>query len=164
MNTPEGQMTLEFSEVIGELSNNKTVEGKITASLISGGVQIKGHAETDMMLECDRCIVNYPYHADVDIEEVFITGSLSSAKEIELTQENFVEELKGRNEIDVTDLVYQSILLNLPSKKLCQEECPGTKEFQNLQVEKPVDPRLEVFKKLSEQETGNPQEKNDKNK
>ncbi|OGI18046.1 MAG: hypothetical protein A2287_08130 [Candidatus Melainabacteria bacterium RIFOXYA12_FULL_32_12] len=152
-NTPEGQLTLEFNEVINELGNDQPVDGEVTARLIPSGVQVEGHVETDMMLECDRCMVNYPYHVDVNIDEVFIKGNLSSAKEIELTQENFVEELKGRNEIDVTDLIYQSIILSIPSKNLCQEECPGTKEFQELQIEKPADPRLEVFKKLSEQES-----------
>jgi len=146
-------MTLEFNEKIEELNSENTVKGVLTASLISGGVRLEGHVETDLVLECDRCVEKYPYHADVDIDEIYVSGSLSTAKELELNESHFVEELRGKKEIDVTDLVYQSIILNIPSKRLCNEECPGSEGLQNM--EKPIDPRLEIFKKLSEEHKDN---------
>ena len=42
-----------------------------------------------------------------------------SHNEIELKNDNFVVELNNEGEIDITDLVYQSVILNLPSQKLC---------------------------------------------
>lgn len=60
-----------------------------------------------------------------------------------------MEELKGSKEIDMTDLIYQSIILNIPTQKLCKKECQGTEEFQRLTVEKSIDPRLQIFKNLS---------------
>lgn len=161
-NTPDGQLKLGFHEILSELGNNKPVDGEITARLIPGGVKVEGHVETDMTMECDRCMENFPYHAEADIDEVFIQGTLSSAKELELTDENFVEELRGKKEIDVTDLVYQTIILSTPSKKLCEEECPGTEEFQRLQEEKTIDPRLEIFKKLADQELNDKSDGNNK--
>ena len=159
---PENTITLGFHEVIEQLDNNKPVDGEITACLIPGGVKVEGHVETDLNLECDRCLENYPYHVDIDIDEIFIKGNLSSAKEIEISHENFVEELKGRSEIDITDLVYQSIILNTPSKKLCQEECPGTEELQQIQSEKPLDPRMEIFKKLYDEEISEDENKDNR--
>lgn len=148
----EDQITFEFHEVIKDLGNDNPVDGYITAKVIPGGIRIEGRVETDLIMECGRCLENYPYHSDVVIEEVFIHGSLSCAKEMELTEENFVEELKDRKEIDVTDLIYQTIILNNPSKKLCKEECSGPQDYQELQEEKSIDPRLEIFTKLYDQE------------
>lgn len=151
-NASGNQIIQDFHEILSEFNRDKPVVGVITARLIPGGLQIEGHVEVDMIFECDRCLDKYSYHADVDINEIFIRGNLSSAKEFELTQDNFVEELKDRNEIDVTDLVYQSIILNIPGKKICKEECSGNENFQKLESEQLIDPRLEIFKKLSNSE------------
>jgi uncharacterized protein len=154
-NSPDKTVTLEFDEVIGELNNNAPVKGQVTAMLISGGVKIEGHVETEITLDCDRCLESYPYYVDIDIDEIFVKDELSSAKEVELKQENFVEELKGRTKIDVTDLVYQTIILNIPTKKLCQEECTGSEELLELQADEETDPRLEIFKNLYKDDEDN---------
>jgi uncharacterized metal-binding protein YceD (DUF177 family) len=73
-------------------------------------------------------------------------------KEFEITRGNFVEELKGRKEIDMTDLIYQDIILNVPGKKLCDIKCPGSNELQRIQSEKPTDPRMQVFNKFFDEE------------
>ena len=49
-NRPEHRMTLEFNEKIEELNSENTVKGVLTASLISGGVRLEGHVETDLVL------------------------------------------------------------------------------------------------------------------
>lgn len=148
-NNPENQLTLEFNEIIDELGNNQKITGSITASLTTYGVDVKGFIETDLNLECDRCLKSYTYHVNIDFDEKFIRDNLASdeTKEIEITKENFVEELHGRKEIDITDLIYQSIILNIPSKKLCDVECPGNEAFQKLKDDISLDPRMQVFKK-----------------
>ncbi len=149
---PDKTITLNFNEKISELENDSPVSGTLTISSTGYGAEVEGHVATDIVLECDRCLERFTYHIDVDIDEKFVKDRIISEErnEIELTSEDFVEELKGSKEIDVTDLVYQSIILNVPTKKLCDIECEGTEEYQKLIKEKPIDPRLEIFKKLSD--------------
>ncbi|MFH0702610.1 MAG: YceD family protein [bacterium] len=161
-NLPENQITLNFHETISDLNNNTPINGVIIAYLTSYGVKIEGNIETDMILECDRCLKSYSCHININIDEKFVKDSiiLEGTRDLELTNENFVEELDNRSEIDITDLVYQYIILNLPGKKLCYSECPGTEEIQKLKTEKSLDPRLEVFKNILEKKPDNSKKTN----
>ena len=150
-NIPENFITYEFHEIIKRLENDRMADGSITVYKTGYGVRIEGHIETDIELQCDRCLDVYTYRVNINIDENFIEGTIGSdsTKEYELTQGEFVEELNGRKEIDITDLIYQSIIIDLPGKKLCRAECKGSKEFQSIHAEDEIDPRMEIFKKIS---------------
>lgn len=145
---PEKQKTIPFNEVIDSLENGNPVSGSITVTVLGPRVIVEGSAETDVMLECDRCLEQFPCHVVAEIYEIFLKGSLDTElkKEVELTEKSFVEELHGKNEINITDLIYQEIVLNIPSHKLCKEECEGGEFKQNDNNENIIDSRLEVFK------------------
>lgn len=152
-NNPEKQITVDFNEVISDLENDKPVVGTVTVMLTPYGIEIMGIVETDMILECDRCLKTYPYHLKIDINEELIKDNIvdSETKEFEITRGNFVEELKGRKEIDMTDIIYQDIILNIPGKKLCDIKCTGSEELLNIKSDKQLDPRMQAFKKFFEE-------------
>ena len=66
-------------------------------------------------------------------------------QEFELKDGQFVTDLNGAEEIDIYDLLYQSVILNLPNKKVCGINCNGDKF---LKEENLSDPRLDVFKNI----------------
>lgn len=152
-NSADGKLTLDFDEEISELDNARAY-GTLEVVDLYNQIKLTGLVHVNLSLECDRCLEIFNFPADVKIDETFVKGSIfdENIKELEITDENFVEELKDKDEIDLTDLVYQSIILNVPSKKLCKTECVGTQEYQNLKDEVILDPRLEVFKKFHERE------------
>ena len=78
---------------------------------------------------------------------MFAKNALSEdyAQETELKDGQFITDLNGAQEIDIYDLLYQSVILNLPNKKVCGINCNG-KEF--LKEEDLTDPRLDVFKNI----------------
>ena len=69
----------------------------------------------------------------------------NSFEEFEIKEGQFVTDLNGEKEIDIYDLLYQSVILNLPNKKVCGINCKG-REF--LEEQEIIDPRLEVFKNI----------------
>ena len=71
--------------------------------------------------------------------------SESYAQETEIKDGDFITDLNGAENIDIYDLLYQSVILNLPNKKVCGINCNG-KEF--LKQEDQTDPRMEVFKNI----------------
>ena len=150
-NLPEQRRDIYFEEKIYDLHNDKPVQGPIAVYLTNYGIEVTGHVQTKMMLECDRCLEKFEYDLEIDIDEKFVKDDLvfQDTKEFEIKEENFVEELKGRKEINITDLIYQSIILNIPTKKLCDIKCSGSEEFIKMKENKQIDPRLEIFRNLS---------------
>lgn len=70
----------------------------------------------------------FNYDLDFDIDEMYSKGSLlgdydESGQEFELKEGQFVTDLNGVKEIDIYDLLYQSVILNLPNKKVCGINC-----------------------------------------
>ena len=113
-------------------------------------IEITGNIKGTVTLECDLCLDKFNYDLDFDIDEMFSKGSLlgdyeDSGQEFELKEGQFVTDLDGAKEIDIYDLLYQSVILNIPNKKVCGINCKG-RNF--LSEENIPDPRLEVFKNI----------------
>jgi uncharacterized protein len=89
-------------------------------------ILVNGEVSTKVQLECSRCL---------DAIEILISAPIEST----LTSAEFIEnkeskELKGEDldlvtyegdEFSVDDIVAEPILLMLPLKPLCREECKG---------------------------------------
>lgn len=152
-NSTEKQLDFEFNEYIAELKTNSDVTGKLSVSLQPYGLKVWGHVTADLELECDRCLKKFSRTIQSDIEEEFLFGTLvpEGVKEYEIHNNGFVNELQGEDFLDLTDVVYQSILLELPSQLLCSDDCSGNeaqKIFKEGEIEV-LDPRLEQFKNIN---------------
>lgn len=150
-NAPESKIQINFCEIIDDLENDREVEGILDVSSNGATIQVTGHVKTSMTLECDRCLGEFDRDIEADIDEVFVKENVFdySKHEIELKNDNFVVELNGENEIDITDLVYQSIIINIPTRKICRHGCKG--KIPILSEDEKIDPRLEIFKRLSDE-------------
>lgn len=148
---PNQRLNISFEEKVADL-NDVIVKAELEVKSVDYAIEIKGRVDADIELECDRCLKKFNYHVCADIDETFLKGSFvnEDTKELELKNEAFCEELKGKKEIDITDLMYQSVILNIPNKKVCDINCIGSIELQKLQEDEKIDPRLQVFKDLSE--------------
>ncbi|MDD3593893.1 MAG: DUF177 domain-containing protein [Candidatus Gastranaerophilales bacterium] len=130
-------------------------QGEVEASMNGDIIEITGEIEAELECECDRCLKTYTENFIINIDEKFYKESFipENTKEYEIKHSNFAEELYGREEIDLRDLIYQSIILNVPNKKLCDINCIGTDEVQRCLKDDENTVRIEI-----------PLKKNDKNK
>ncbi len=79
---------------------------------------LKGELSTQLSLSCDRClkVFKYPIHAKFDREFSFEQDE----------QEDEEDIIKISNSIlDLTDVIAETIYLELPMKNLCHDECKG---------------------------------------
>ena len=67
--------------------------------------------------------------------------------ETELKSTQFVNDLNGDDKIDIYDLLYQSVILNIPNKKVCGINCSKGK-FQTDEEFVEEDPRMQIFKNI----------------
>lgn len=106
------------------LSEPATVSGKVR--LAGNEVFVNGHVETRAQVECDRCLqpVEMPVNADFALE--YITGSeYESSAVAELTEEEMSVAVFDGKALDVDEIVKEQIVLAVPTRMLCREDCKG---------------------------------------
>lgn len=141
---------IEFSEIYEEFNKEIPINAKLKAELIGSLIKISGTINAKLILTCDLCLKEFEKDLNIKVEEFFTKYSLSEdyENEFELKQDGFVEDLNGADEIDITDFVYQSVILNIPNKLVCDINCKGDENLEKYIKSDFTDPRLEVFKNI----------------
>src|SRR5262245_23686070 len=106
------------------LSAPANVTGKVR--LAGNEVFVNGHIDARAQVECDRCLqlVESPVNADFALE--YITGSeYESSAAAELTEAEMSLSVFDGKTIDVDEIVKEQILLAVPTRTLCREDCKG---------------------------------------
>ena len=143
---PNKTLHYEFDDEIKELEGCR-LRADLEIKSLGGFIEVKGEASGVVTLECDRCLNKFEYDLEFDIDETYAKHSLYDeySQEVELQSGQFITDLNGAKEIDLYDLLYQSVILSFPNKKVCGINCKG-KEF--LSEENIPDPRLDVFNNI----------------
>ena len=147
-NAPNKTILLEFEENIEEIASKNPIKANLEITSLGDYIQIQGEVQGSVTLECDLCLKEYEYELDFEIDEIFVKNSMMEeyGADTELKDGQFVTDLYGSKDIDIYDLLYQSVILDLPNKKVCGINCKeGKFEFEkNCEI----DPRLAVFKDI----------------
>ena len=138
----------EFEGKIEEL-DNCTVKANLEIKSLGEIIEITGKVLGSLDLECDRCLTKFCYNLDFEINETYAKYSLYDeySQELELKSGQFVTDLNGEKEIDIYDLLYQSVILSLPNKKVCGINC-NEGLFVSDEDMKVQDKRVDVFKNI----------------
>jgi uncharacterized protein len=107
-----------------KLTAPATVNGKIR--LAGNEVFVNGHVDTRAQVECDRCLkpIELPVNADFELE--YITGSeYESSGVAELTEAEMSVSVFDGDALDVDEIMKEQILLAVPTRMLCREDCKG---------------------------------------
>ncbi len=114
--------SIDFSVTVDDIESfDDVLSGSARASGIienhSGLVLLSGRIEPDFRVECARCGTEFSYTQPIDLSAK-ITEKLANDDEGEfLVIENA--------SLDVEDLVRSTLILELPSRYLCSEDCKG---------------------------------------
>ena len=106
------------------LTTPAAVNGKVRLS--SGQVFVNGHIETSARVECDRCLKPVESLVKTDFELEYITGSAYESTGVaELTEAEMTVSVFDGESLDVDEIVKEQILLAVPTRMLCREDCKG---------------------------------------
>lgn len=106
------------------LTEPAAVKGTVRRS--GNEVLVNGHIDARAQVECDRCLqtVEAPVSADFALE--YITGSEYESSDVaELTEAEMSVSVFDGEAIDVDEIVKEQILLAVPTRMLCREDCKG---------------------------------------
>ena len=142
-------LEVNFDDLIEDIPSSKPVKAHLVLKSLGDFVEVKGSIEADLTLECDLCLSEFEYKLNEEINETYAKSTLMEkyGQETELKEGQFVTDLEGKDEIDIYDLLYQSVILNIPNKKVCGINC-SKGVFQTDEEFVEEDPRMEVFKNI----------------
>ena len=146
-NTPSKTLDFHFEDKIEGLNCVTPITSDLEIKSLGEFIEVTGNVKGTLKLECDLCLKEFDYPFDFKIDEMYAKQALMDdyGQETELKEGQFITDLNGQDEIDIYDLLYQSVILNLPNKKVCGINCNGDKF---LTEENLSDPRLDVFKNI----------------
>ncbi|MGP3968555.1 YceD family protein [Streptomyces sp. 6N223] len=116
------------NEVIGVPSGAK-LEVELRMESVIEGVLVTGTARAPLAGECVRCLEPLADEAEAEFQEMFAYpdadaygGTQDTAGEAEAEEEEFL--LQG-DLFDLEPLLRDAIVLSLPMRPVCREDCPG---------------------------------------
>ena len=132
---------------------------KVEGTLIKGIVQtdVEGEIAACAEFECSRCLQTAEEQLKIPFSVSYITPeSYTTEEEAELNPDDLQVSIFDGEKIDVTELVREQILLDLPEQIFCREDCrglcPQCGANRNLIdcncVEKEIDPRWQGLREL----------------
>jgi uncharacterized protein len=89
-------------------------------------IRVQGVVTSDVKLRCSRCLVEF----DTGIESRFTiiytkSAELQPEDEVELGEQDLISATYSGDEIEFDDEIAEQVLLEIPYKPLCSEECKG---------------------------------------
>lgn len=119
---------------------------------------LRGTVTADVDLQCTRCVEPLPKHLEIPFEDIFVSNTAeTSEKDLEVPIDDLDVELIADEQIDLTDVIREQILLNLPGQVLCKEDCKGlcpqcgtNRNLKDCDCgDEDIDPRWAALKNLS---------------
>lgn len=135
------------------------VWGKVTNT--GRTLLVNGEIATTLELTCDRCLDSFNYPLKVFLEEEYASNTGVNPPVADDPQGNELRSLEGEF-INLRPAVEETLILALPMKLLCHEDCRGLcphcgQNFNKGECrceDKTVDPRLAVLEKLLSKREG----------
>lgn len=133
--------SVEFPPDMGRLLGPLQGEVKLVRLLDNKTIEVKGHLGALVELICDRCMGPIQSEVAFDLDETLeVTEAGASAVEVE-------ETVSEAGDLDLSDLLRQHLILNLPGRSLCGCEPAYLVEH------KPIDPRWRKLEALARRST-----------
>jgi len=154
------EFSLSPAELELEQENVKLIEAVNAVGELTKGIaqiDIEGVITTRAEIECTRCLQPIENDFEIPFKASFISPEdLTKEKEAELHESDLDVSVYKDEKIDLTELVREQIILNLPEQIFCREDCKGlcAKCGENRNLidckceEKEIDPRWSALKNL----------------
>ncbi|MEA3339352.1 MAG: DUF177 domain-containing protein [Chloroflexota bacterium] len=125
------------------------LRGTVQVIRVQDGLLVQGALESQLRLECVRCLAPFVLPITLQLEEIFRLAGISPKPEM-------LYAVSDSGWLDLTPLLREQGWLNIPMKPLCSADCKGlcSQCGANLNLEScacekaKIDPRLAALKEL----------------
>ena len=160
-NSPhEFEFSLAPTEIELEQPNARLIDNVKTVGELTKGIaqiDVEGVISAKAEIECTRCLEPFEKDLEIPFKASFVTPEhFTEEKEAELNEADLDVSVYEDDKIDLSELVREQIILNLPEQFFCSEDCKGLCDKcganRNLIdckcIEKEIDPRWAALKNL----------------
>jgi uncharacterized protein len=159
---PEEGLVVELEEKIGieGFSVSSPVKAKLAVSKTAHEVMITGSLSVELDMECSRCLKGVRQAQELPVSVVYHPAEEIGSEKHGLHDAEMDLGFYTGEELDLQELITEQILLSVQMKPLCSDGCKGICPKCGIDlntgtctcVQKELDPRLEVLKKLLDKE------------
>ncbi len=129
----QGQRSFEYTHNPGDFNLEEEKLRLASALRVSGEVRrrreeviVKGAVNGKIEANCDRCLRPVPVPIDVGFDAHLVPAHVYHENEtVELQAEDLDYSVFDGRTVDIDELVREQLLLSLPVRLLCQEDCRG---------------------------------------
>lgn len=146
---------VDLSDEFVRLIDDVSVKGELAKHIAE--TVVRGEIATRIEIDCTRCLQPVAQDLKIPFDVNFVTPEYdATARETELNKGDLETAIFEGDELDLTELVREQILLNLPEQVFCSTDCKGLcpKCGQNRNLvdckceENETDPRWAALKDL----------------
>jgi uncharacterized protein len=115
----EGELTLEGGRLAGRVEKGE-----------DDAVQFRGHLDARLRLHCGRCLEAFEHVLAEDLDLFFMPrgaerDEAEEEQDVALSDRDMVVAFYDKDRIDLGEIVREQILLEVPLRRLCREDCKG---------------------------------------
>jgi uncharacterized protein len=116
----------KVSEIVDITGAGRMVQGEVKLLRTHRGILVKGVLHTEVELICGRCLSPFSCPATLNIDEEYTpTVDVVSGVPLSSPEEPGSFIIDEHHVIDLTEAIRQYLLLAIPMKPLCREDCAG---------------------------------------
>jgi len=124
---PGARRAIDFnddSQNIGDVQLCSPLAGHADLARTNRGIFVDLHYETSVRLNCGRCLEDFCLEVQGKFQDEVLPPNTDPAKR-DTVDEDDANRLSAENTLELSEIIRQEILLELPLQPLCREDCPG---------------------------------------
>lgn len=150
---------LETAQIPEGVRIDPAITGRLQVRKSGDEIVLLARVSAEISLQCARCLEWISSSKEIDLHLIVRSGMPSLPPEYEMEASDADEMVAEGAELDMGRIIVQELLLELPMKPLCREDCPGFcpicggrkgEGACRCSSEGPVDSRWAALEKLKE--------------
>jgi uncharacterized protein len=102
------------------------IQGSVSLSKHGHDILVRGHLEGELGLTCGRCLEPFRGQVSADFDLLLAPAPQGDAPEdVELSAADLDFDFYVGDTVDLEAIIREQVILMLPLKPLCQEDCQG---------------------------------------
>lgn len=132
------ELTIPAQDILGEMVHFDPVKMEGTFYMAEGKLYLQGNLSTVAHSRCSKCLNPADYSVDIDFHEEF-TNARDKYTDDEFLPDDLDRFAYEGSQLAVDHLALTLVVLDLPIRFLCQEDCKGIEGFTEYNRESDAD-------------------------